>query len=334
MTAGIMAGFACGAKLTAVPMLIVGIPVGLLIARGKTGPGRAGSLGIGAFWIAAVVAFAPWLVRNWAWVGNPVFPEGTSVFGTRGRFDAVQVERWKEANHWPDRKYRSAVGKAAAVGEQIVANWRFGYVLLPVGIAAWVLVVLRRREVRAEAMVVGGVFLVLLVFWVGFTHLQGRFFTLAVPLAAIALGMAPWPKWSGAAVGVMVVIGIVSLGTRWAGFVDRGMTQFLGFEGWDQEKLWKIDPIAPQATLVLVGDARAYLYQRPMAKLSYRTVFDVRASEGQSIVEAWANGGGDGRRVLLVVPDELVRLQKTYYGLPPVPSDVAARPEPFVVEGK
>jgi len=50
-----------------------------------------------------------------------------------------------------------------------------------------------------------------------------------------------------------------------------------------------VDNIPPDATLVLVGDARAFAYDRPMSRLRYRTVFDVNQREGQSIIDAWAS---------------------------------------------
>ena len=73
---------------------------------------------------------------------------------------------------------------------------------------------------------------VLVGFWLGFTHLQGRFFLLAVPLAGLLLAHVPWekmPGWQSAAIAS--IIGVAALGgawgleRAWAVRVDEGATQ-------------------------------------------------------------------------------------------------------------
>ena len=81
--AGLMAGFACGCKLTGVPTVLVALPVAAVLAAlvGRFPRNLLPRL-ITAFVVYVAVgaaAFAPWLVRNQAWAGNPVFPEAASV---------------------------------------------------------------------------------------------------------------------------------------------------------------------------------------------------------------------------------------------------------------
>src|SRR5208282_5961909 len=94
------------------------------------------------FILCAIVTLSPWLIRNQIWAGNPVFPEAMKWLG-QGHFSDVQVQRWHLAHELPDAAHRSAVGSLAALGEQVVIDPRYGYVLLPLAITA---VVLSRRR--------------------------------------------------------------------------------------------------------------------------------------------------------------------------------------------
>lgn len=94
---GLMVGGACGVKylsvgLTAGPVLVVMLLAGLLVRR------RAAwhVLPAGA---ACLLLFAPWLVRNMVYTGNPVFPLASSLLG-RGHWDEQSQARW-QAGHGP-----------------------------------------------------------------------------------------------------------------------------------------------------------------------------------------------------------------------------------------
>src|SRR5206468_2331993 len=128
LVAGAMAGFACGVKLTAVPMLLLAVPVALVVAwpRGLRYAARYVVLGS--------IVFAPWAVRNLVWAGNPVFPEAARLLG-RAHFTPVQVERWERAHSArPDQ--RSFGARRLATWREIVADWRFGFVPLAGGVFA------------------------------------------------------------------------------------------------------------------------------------------------------------------------------------------------------
>ncbi len=88
---------------------------------------------------------------------------------------------------------------------------------------------------------------------------------------------------------------------------------------------------SPQDKVMLVGDARAYLYPMPMTQLRYRTVFDVDNQDGSDIVWAWQGGNAPpaGWRVV-VDPAELRRMQ-SYHGIV-VPEDILKTGQPYVYE--
>ena len=160
-----MAGFACGSKLTAVPEVLIPVPILVaLIGKWKNkhrtsniehpmsnesiqpsmfDVGCSMFIPVLAFWLSAMVTFSPWLIRNMLWTHNPVFPEATSIFGKVHWTDA-QVERWQRANHMPRADQQNLVSRAQAGWDQILGDARFGYVLVPLGVVA--LLIRRDRE--------------------------------------------------------------------------------------------------------------------------------------------------------------------------------------------
>ena len=127
--AGVFAGFACGTKLTAAPMLLIGIPVAAIIAR----PSKILLGWLALFLLAGTLTFSPWLIRNIAWAGNPVFPEAPHLFG-RGKFTEAQQQRWQQAAL---ANSRSAIDRRSvrAANQQILIDWRYGWLILPAAIA-------------------------------------------------------------------------------------------------------------------------------------------------------------------------------------------------------
>src|SRR6185503_4533493 len=126
--AGVMAGFACGTKLTAVPMVLLAVPLAVVVGWPRA---------VRYAWVMVLVGgvvFAPWAIRNFAWAGNPVFPEAMRLLG-KGNFSDAQVERW-EAAHSPRADQRSVGARLRAGWREVVADWRFGFVPLFAGLDA------------------------------------------------------------------------------------------------------------------------------------------------------------------------------------------------------
>lgn len=76
LLAGLLAGLSAGTKyngLLAVGILSLLVPV--LFLRGRPGASGLKALGCGvAFFMSAMVAFSPWMIRNLMWKNNPVYP--------------------------------------------------------------------------------------------------------------------------------------------------------------------------------------------------------------------------------------------------------------------
>lgn len=84
LLAGICCGLAAGTKyngLVAVFLLTLFVPI--LYIRSSGAPQGAGSKGVGyglLFLFITLLVFSPWLLRNYAWTGNPIYPLHNSLF--------------------------------------------------------------------------------------------------------------------------------------------------------------------------------------------------------------------------------------------------------------
>jgi hypothetical protein len=306
--AGVFAGLAAGTKLSLAPLVFVGIPLAAVATNWK----NVGCLCV--YVLVAIILLSPWLAKDWRWSGNAVFPEAMSVFG-HDDFAPVQVERWREA-YWPDAKYRSPAGHVEALWNEVIGDWRYGYVLFPLAIAAFA-VGFRRRVMLFLAIVL----VFQSVFWVGFTHLQSRFMTPVIPVLALMIAMIESRRWivvcAGAAVGMScfsAVMLVQKLGRYLE--IDHTKVALIGRENLEGFTLLDTRGLDDHA-VDLVGDAGAFWYQIPMSRLHYKTVFDVDTSNhNQSIEQDWLSGMPRDA-VIWRDKDELKRFARTYYGIPP-----------------
>lgn len=325
---GAFAGLACGVKLTAVPEVLLGVPLvaGIVvltsrslnssrpsISRRLSGPLLCGLIGV-AF-------FSPWVIRTAAWSGgNPVFPELATVLG-HGDFDEAQIERWHNA-HSPRPDQRSLVGRLHAGWVEIYANPQFGYLLIPVALAS---LIANSRD--PQAWFLGMLFLLLTIVWLFFTHLQSRFFLLAVPVCALLIARLPAGAWIF--VVAQAALGFIFLNQQ---LRPRIMPELVGLEDLSPTTPDAAGSVPKDETLALVGDERPFVYQRPMSLLIYRTVFDVKGDRGD-IIEAFASPKPmTGHQWLLISPDELQRFARTYQPFPRVPSEITSRPAPYLMQ--
>ncbi|MEO0483853.1 MAG: hypothetical protein AAF138_09535 [Planctomycetota bacterium] len=196
---GGLVGLACGAKPTAIffftpvcALLLVGPP--LLLARRVTRPMVVTAL-VGM--LAGVLMLAPWLVRNAAHGGNPVFPAMTELFGT-AHWDAEQADRWAGAH--------SFNGTTSERLELIVrpdgadpAGIRHRGMLHPQWGALWIIalaaamITLARRPTRFIGALAALGLLAQVIAWLLLTHVQSRFLLPAVAPICVLVALASPP---------------------------------------------------------------------------------------------------------------------------------------------
>ncbi len=193
---GAMLGAACAIKylsvgLVAGPVLAVMLIVALRARRRLRDVALAGAL--------TLVLFAPWLVRNALYTGNPVFPLATGLFG-RGHWSAESEARWvnghaagprppvPEPEGWqppevPDRA-------ALFAFNFLLSQWLGPIVVVAALVGIAVMVSVRGGPPAWEAAL-AGVLAVQLVVWAAFTRgMPSRFILPAmVPVCLLAGGV-------------------------------------------------------------------------------------------------------------------------------------------------
>jgi hypothetical protein len=335
--AGAFAGLAAGAKLTAVPMLILGIPLALAVARPRLIAAGA------AFVLAGMLVLSPWLIRNAVWTGgNPVFPLALHALG-HGHFTAVQVQRFELA-HTPPPDQSPPAARLGRFFDEILIHWQCGFALWPLVIVA---AVQQRRNARVRACLV--MLLVMSIVWIGFTHLIGRFFILAVPAAAVMIGEIRWERLAPLGIALVVItaglglFGPNHLNDQFVTWAARGRDGAFGLA--DSSVL--VPPVLAEVEhktdqmVVMIGRAGVFADPIPMSRLRYRTVFDIASDEIQGtsdhdVFAAWAGIDIDQLppdAQLYIDPSELFRLSATYYHLPP-PLITGVAPQPFLIPAR
>lgn len=209
---GLLVGAATLCKLTAGVM--VALPVGLILLTGwqrsetaSSEAKTASNLQLAAIAaLAGLLTLSPYLVRNYAATGNPVFPFAAETLGA-GHWDQELVERWDTAHGLSPKEE----GKLDALGRQWLFNSGYGAVggqvtpreteniarfdregglpVLWIAVAAAGVLVMLNRGTRK----IGGALLMMLGVQVGFwlfaTHLQSRFLLPTLLPACLIAGL-------------------------------------------------------------------------------------------------------------------------------------------------
>jgi len=309
LIAGLLAGFACGCKYTAVPMIALPLAVASLLVSGRSASARAANVMI--FSLGAAISFAPWLVKNVVYTGNPVFPLANSYF------EAAPAGWGPEE---PAESERGLPARVAALWRNVPADHyqRFGPGLLLLALGGMI----RRRRDRSDATL-GIMLSVQLLFWLFATHLFSRFAVVfLVPLALMA------GRSLLAISRVRVVIGLVILavGAGWnfvfAAHLVRaegalGAPASIIYDGqiaaYDYFKLINHET-ADDAKILLVGEARAFYFRRDV---DYQVVFNrnpfveaVRHTSSDEAIVDWLRA--QGYTHVLVNWLEIERLRGSY----------------------
>lgn len=329
---GIFAGFAAGTKIIAVPMLIVALPIAIVLSafiRRTAESIRMKRLipGCGAFVLAATLTVSPWLVRNLIWTGNPMFPVAMSTLG-HGNFSPQQVERFRTA-HTAPASMSSVPSRFAAFGTEILASWQFGLILFPLAIAAAV-----QRRKRIETWVCIILLIGMAGVWIFATHLMGRFFVIAIPIASILIARIDWGRARAAGITMVAIFAGISFWNvhiRFADVAGYGRNGLFGLLDFRPLLAEELGPVIDRSTgaVVLAGDAKAFLYPIPMPRLRYRVVFNldfagIDVTSPRQTLGAWAGASLDSLppdSVIYVDPMEWKRLSDSYH-IPPIPADL------------
>lgn len=271
--AGLAAGFGAGCKYTAIPMIVMPIALVWLFERTTW---RCRFLNFTTFCTFALLAVSPWLVKNWYYTGNPVFPLANESFTIWAPdWSADQTAQWNQA-HFPSVKVETS-NRLASFWEGVPADHeqRFGLAIL--GLPLLGLVARPRNRIDAALI---AILLIQLSVWLFATHLYSRFaIPMILPLAvlfarAIPCGATPHRIW------LIVAALIVGAGWNFAFAARRHAREsapgapaslfydgkLLGFEYIDV-----VNQLPSGSRLLLVADARPFYLTK---SLDYYVAFN------------------------------------------------------------
>jgi hypothetical protein len=247
--AGLCAGLAGGCKYTALGLAAVALATalfaivpGVLLARLRR---------LGLFVAGVIVAFSPWLIRNAAFTGNPVYPFGYRWFGGAA-WSVAQDEQWARGHRLAPEK-ASLHARLTTTWDELLASAMFGpglFILALAGVVfAWS---------RATALL--ALWLVLIVLgWAGLTQMPGRFAVpIVIPLALLAgLGVEGLAR-SMPGRGVVIVLGCIAL----AGAALNGLT--LARQLYRHDRIWASYGVPLR---MLIGGTEGFAQQQPLNHL-------------------------------------------------------------------
>ncbi len=329
--AGLLAGFSAGCKYTALVLIVMPLGLAILVGRWSSQPRRVTAFVL--FSLAGVVSFAPWMLKNLAFTGNPVFPLAGSVFDSFPAGWSAELAEHFARSHAPSPDESALSVRAGAMWSKVIADrsQRFGpavFLLAVVGLVAN-----RRRRLVLQF---GLVLLVQMVLWMGLTHLYARFaVVLLVPLVILGgrfMGELSTPVQK---MGLVVLLGGGLWNLNFAVDIYRQHLYAAGrricIEGAPElftngqvpftEHLGVINHELPEGSKVLlIGEARAFYF---LGDVDYCVVFNrspfveaVEAADDLSAVGAWLTAKGYTH--VYVCQSEIERLRRSRYGFPAV----------------
>lgn len=331
LAAGLLGGLCAGCKYTAVALVVIPAFVLIVLGRPARRPGVMRETLV--FAMGAAATFAPWLIKNVAMTGNPVFPLMNTVFhASPPGWGQAETAHFNEC-HSPTPEDRPLTARLARLWERVPADHfgRYGPLIFILAAGA----VLARRPSRSSVALLL-MLIVQVAIWLFATHLYARFAVpIVIPLIALAGRVidartsSAW-RWT---ISVAIVAGTALNfaniacvyhdhfyinGTRVepagaASFFTDGL-------GMGHEYLAIVNhDLPPNAKILLVGDAKAFYFLRPV---DYCVVFnrnpfveEVRHAASPGEIVAWLQSHGYTQ--VLVNWAEIKRLRNSTYGFPP-----------------
>ena len=263
--AGLMAGAAMGCKYPALVSAVVPFGLAALASRSP----RA----VGAFALGVIVAVGPWLAKNVADTGNPVYPLAWKVFGG-SPWNAAREAKWQAAHgprphSWP--ALRDGILDVAGR-----SDWQ-SVAFAVLGPFAFL-----RKGSRRSSVVLALYAAYVFATWYSLTHRLDRFWLPVLPPLAILAGQGAdwsrsrvWSIWLGVVLGVITFTNLMYATTPLTTMNDwtKDLATLRRTLPHDlNDALATMDEaLPPDARPLLVGQAAVFHLRHPVV---YNTVFD------------------------------------------------------------
>lgn len=279
---GLLAGSAMACKYPGVlqvviPMGLVCVAVPFFIRHTGLSPWRQ-ALRLGSlFTLGTLIAVGPWLLKNLAETGNPVYPLMYSLFGGAD-WDAAMNAKWR-AGHSPDHHHIADLG-VKLVDVTLKSDW-----LSPLLFGLAPLALFRSGDRRLAGWLWLYVVFLFLAWWT-LTHRIDRFWVPMIPVVSLLAGAgAAWNSSTVWKYGCAVIVAVAV-----AFNLGYATSPFSGYNGYlTNLSAAKSLATAPSIRLLnraLPADARvlcvgeAQVFDAEFA-LVYNTVFD------RSLFQEW-----------------------------------------------
>jgi hypothetical protein len=253
-----------------------------------------------AFSLGVAVMIAPWLLKNLAETGNPVYPLGYSVFGG-SKWTSEMDARWKPAHAAAEHDFSRI--PEHILGAAVYNKWTSGLLF---GLAIPAALVWRRyKAVPVLLFLIGYGFAT----WWAFTHRIDRFWIPLIPLLSIAAG-ATWlistsKLWRTFLLTVITAVTLFNV--RFCGLALVGY--HVGLMDLDAARQQTIrsdirllnTSLPSDARVLMVGEAEVFDATFPLV---YNTVFD------ECLFEEWTTLPEDIQRPVSerrMLPPEVIR---------------------------
>ena len=229
---------------------------------------------------------APWLLKNLAETGNPVYPLAYSVFGG-SEWSPEMDARWKPAHAASEHDLNRI--SEHIVGAAVYNKWTSGllFALAVPSVFLW-------RRVKTLPVIMC---LILWGFatWWAFTHRIDRFWIPLIPLLSLAAG-ASWlisasKIWKSFLLTVIAIVTLFNI--RFCGLALVGFhVGLMDLEAARQTTIrtdirYLNETLPPDARVLMVGEAEVF---DATFALAYNTVFD------ECLFEAWTTLPADSQR--------------------------------------
>lgn len=357
LLAAVMNGLAWGTKYVAPVFVTPLIGIVLILRLRSLGASVAeGVRAVAVFGLLNVALFAPWMIKNMVYTGNPVYPMLATVFPSPHPYDDI-VHRLFEYEHISNfylDEDGSGPDGAGEILQRAASNYVFGKHQWPIFECDFLLILflassfagLFVRDSRIRALAVAGLFAHVVFFFIIGAHIN-RFFAVTYPLAAIlvgALGGAMLERsgrmWFWQTVlGVVLFLAAINLQLRWNGYVFWNGLPMFTQAAHDQyrqrfssepevDAFWRQVPERTPREAKILGHGIRYPY------FLERRIDCICDFENEILVDWYEQTGGDWEKVAAKVRESgythliLSPLSLSWkpVGEPPVPFPRASTP--------